>query len=210
MPVAVQVRHAQQVRVLSRDQPTQPLLAMEKRIRAEIDAIQPHKIEGIVTWLASVCHQIVEVRTSFLIQHHNLAIQDCLLPFQTAQNLLKERIKVMELLSLARYQSLLVAVNIQDPAKAVVLQLVDPIRMPDRLLQKGQRRGRNLRQHGGALILSGPDDAETSVWLRRIFAGRGNGELSLSWNGSMQRKAAQTSGGIVMVVIRLSHFRRKP
>jgi hypothetical protein len=28
--------------------------------------------------------------------------------------------------------------------------------------------------------------------------------------GAMQRKAAQTSGGIVMVVVGLSHFRKKP
>jgi hypothetical protein len=81
-----------------------------------------------------MCHEIEEVRAAFLIQHHNLAIQDRTLPFQTTQDLLKKGFELMKLLSLARHQPGLLAVDIQDPAKAVVLQLVDPVRMTDRLL----------------------------------------------------------------------------
>jgi hypothetical protein len=71
-----------------------------------------------------VCHQIEEVRAA--IQHYDLAIQDRPLPFQTAKHLLKKRFKLTELLPLARHQPGLLAIDIQDPAKAVVLQLVDP------------------------------------------------------------------------------------
>ena len=81
-----------------------------------------------------MCHEIVEVRTSLFIQHHNLAIQDHTLPFQAAQDLLKKRFKLTKLLPLARYQPGLLAIDIQDPAEAVVLQLADPVRMTDWLL----------------------------------------------------------------------------
>ena len=82
-----------------------------------------------------MCHEIVEIRASLFIQHHDFAIQNDALSLQAAQNLLKKRIKLTELLPLARYQPGLLAIDIQDPAKAVVFQLVDPIRMADRLLQ---------------------------------------------------------------------------
>jgi hypothetical protein len=52
------------------------------------------------------------VRTSFLIQHHNLAIQDHALALEAAQHLLEKRIKLTELLPLARYQPRLVTVNL--------------------------------------------------------------------------------------------------
>ena len=102
LPVGVQVLHVQQVRVVQRNQPVQPRLAIQKRPGTEINAIQPEEIERIVTWFASMCHQIVEVRAAFLVQHHNLAIQDRTLPFQTTQDLLKQQIKLTELLPLAR------------------------------------------------------------------------------------------------------------
>jgi hypothetical protein len=75
------------MRVIRRNQLAQRPLAIQKRPGAEINAIQPEEIERIVTWLASMSHEIVEVRAAFLIQHHNLAIQDRTLPFQAAQNL---------------------------------------------------------------------------------------------------------------------------
>jgi hypothetical protein len=81
-----------------------------------------------------MCHEIVEVRTAFLIQHYNLAIQDRTLSLETAQDLLKQRFKLTELVPLTRHQPGLVTVDIQDPAKAVVLQLIYPIGMADRLL----------------------------------------------------------------------------
>jgi hypothetical protein len=54
--------------------------------------------------------------------------------FQAAQNLLKKRIKLTELLPLTRYQPGLLAVDVQDSAKAVVVQLIYPVGMTDRLL----------------------------------------------------------------------------
>jgi hypothetical protein len=68
-----------------------------------------------------MCHEIVEVRAAFLIQHNDLAIKNGALSLQAAQDLLKKRIKLTELLPLARHQPRLLAVNIQDPAKAIVL-----------------------------------------------------------------------------------------
>jgi len=125
----------------------EPPLAIQKRPEAEIKAIQPEEIERIATWFAPVCHEIVEVRAAFLIQHYDLAVQDHTLPFQTPQDLIKKRIKLMELLSLARHQPGVVAVDIQDPAKAVVVQLVDPVGMADWLLHGSQRRWGDLGQH---------------------------------------------------------------
>jgi hypothetical protein len=59
-----------------------------KRPGAEINAIQPEDIERVVTWFASMCHQIEEVRTAFRIQHHDLAVQNRPLSLQAAQNFL--------------------------------------------------------------------------------------------------------------------------
>jgi len=81
-----------------------------------------------------MCHEVKEVRTSLLIQHHGLAIQDDALSLQAAQNLLEKRIELTELLPPARHQPGLLAIDIQDPAKAIVFQLVDPVGMADKLL----------------------------------------------------------------------------
>jgi hypothetical protein len=68
-----------------------------------------------------MCHQIEEVRAAFLIQHNDLAIQDRTLPFQVAQDLLQQRFKLTELLPLRDTSHACSRVDIQDPAKAVVL-----------------------------------------------------------------------------------------
>ena len=105
-------------------------------LRPQIAAIQPKKIERAIARLATAGHEVIEVRASFGVQYDNLAIQNGTVSLQAAQNLLKKRVKLTELLSLARHQPCLLAVDIKDPAKAVMLQLVDPIRMTDRLLQR--------------------------------------------------------------------------
>ena len=97
--------------------------------------VGPDQIESVIARLATAGHEVGEVRASLLIQHPDLGIQDRPLPVQTTQNLLKKRVKPTELLSLARHQPCLLAVNIQDPA-TVMLQLVDPVGMADRLLQR--------------------------------------------------------------------------
>ena len=53
--ITVQVFYVQQGRVIRRNQPVQSPLAIQQPPRAEINAIQPEKIEGIVTWFASMC-----------------------------------------------------------------------------------------------------------------------------------------------------------
>ena len=68
-----------------------------------------------------MCHEIVEVRTAFLIEYHNLTIQNGALPLESAQDLLKKRINLTELVPFARHQPGLLAIDIQGPAKAVVL-----------------------------------------------------------------------------------------
>ena len=83
-----------------------------------------------------MCHEIKEVRAAFGVQHDHPPTQNGALSFQAAQNLLKKRIKLTELFALARHQPRLLAVGIQDSAKAVVLQLVDPVGMTDRLVQR--------------------------------------------------------------------------
>ena len=109
-------------------------LALQKRLRPQIPAVQPQKIERVIARLAAAGHELVEVRAAVGVQYHTLTIQNGALSFQTAQGLLEQRIKLMEFLSLARHQLRLVAVDVQHAAKAVVLQLVDPVGMADRLL----------------------------------------------------------------------------
>ena len=93
---------------------------------------------------------------AFLIQLHNLAIQDGTLALQTAQHLLQQPIKMTELLPLARQQPGVLEVDIQHAAKAVVLQLVDPIRWPIGSFRdvklKGGKSEATLR---GAFIVTG-------------------------------------------------------
>ena len=102
----------------------------------QIPAVQPQKIERVIARLAAAGHELVEVRAAVGVQYHTLTIQNGALSFQTAQGLLEQRIKLMEFLPLARHQLRLVAVDVQHAAKAVVLQLVDPVGMADRLLYR--------------------------------------------------------------------------
>ncbi|HEX8894663.1 MAG TPA: hypothetical protein VF783_15140 [Terriglobales bacterium] len=111
-------------------------LALQKRLRPQIPAVQPQKIEHVIARLAAAGHELVEVRAAVGVQYHTLTIQNGALSFQTAQGLLEQRIKLMEFLPLARHQLRLVAVDVQHAAKAVVLQLVDPVGMADRLLYR--------------------------------------------------------------------------
>ena len=111
-------------------------LALQKRLRPQIPAAQPQKIERVIARLAAAGHELVEVRAAVGVQYHTLTIQNGALSFQTAQGLLEQRIKLMEFLPLARQQLRLAAVDVQHAAKAVVLQLVDPVGMADRLLYR--------------------------------------------------------------------------
>ena len=111
-------------------------LALQKRLRPQIPAVQPQKIERVIARLAAAGDELVEVRAAVGVQYHTLTIQNGALSFQTAQGLLEQRIKLMESLPLARHQLRLVAVDVQHAAKAVVLQLVDPVGMADRLLYR--------------------------------------------------------------------------
>src|SRR6516162_6207642 len=56
--------------------------------------------------------------------------------------------------TLARHEPSVVTVDVQQAAKAIVLQFIYPVGMADWLLQSGQRRWRNLRQqHCDVFIL---------------------------------------------------------
>ena len=78
---------------------------LQKRLAAQVVSVEPDQIESIIARLATAGQEVIEVRASPLIQHHDFAIQDRPLPFQTAQNLLKKRVKQDYLDAMSEYRS---------------------------------------------------------------------------------------------------------
>ena len=78
------------MRVVRWNQSAEPSVALQKRLAAQVLSVEPDQIESVIARLATAGHEVIVVRASLLIQHHDIAIQDRPLPFQTAQNLLKK------------------------------------------------------------------------------------------------------------------------
>ena len=57
-------------------------LALQKRLRPQIPAVQPQKIERVIARLAAAGHELVEVRAAVGVQYHTLTIQNGARPFR--------------------------------------------------------------------------------------------------------------------------------
>jgi hypothetical protein len=103
-------------------------LAFEQRQLAQVISVQLQKVKGIIDRVAFASHQMIKGRHSGFVQCHYFTIQDRAFDLEYFSDCRAKLLEPLHFISLARYESTSALVDIGEGAKAVVFDLVNPIR----------------------------------------------------------------------------------
>jgi hypothetical protein len=149
---ALNVITVQQPFTVRWDQATQPMLTVCQGQVTQVLAIAEQQIKGVVARLTSAKQQVCELRSARLIQANDFPIEHGILGTTLQRKSKIQSWEGLELISVAGDQLAMAVFDVCQGAKAVPLDLKEPVRMGKGPWRTANWHGLKIRQHLSNMI----------------------------------------------------------